>query len=394
MEVIVTGGGVAGAASAIALRRIGAEVTVYEAYSDPAGEVGSFLSLASNGLRGLEALGCLEEVQRLGFAVPTQRMIASSGRVLGEMARGRMPDAPLLSVALMRGRLVETLREQAIHAGARIVTGRRLVGAAPAGDGVGAEFSDGSGASADLLVGADGLWSATRSILNPETARPGYAGMYSVSGVSEGVPGMAGRPPVFNMVYARNGAFIYIPAPDGTVWWSAQIIAPRQPDTSGVGDAEWLAHLAELYRFERTPLAIIEATAQLHRPTLMHVLAEVPTWHDDRVVLVGDAAHPVGAGQGASMAIEDAVVLAQALARNASTAAALAEFDRLRRARIGRMAKIASANREAKKAGPLGRRLSDLFMPVAFRLFYTRATSWLYTHDLGTLPEVTRGAAR
>ncbi|GAA4579739.1 FAD-dependent monooxygenase [Planotetraspora phitsanulokensis] len=394
MEVIVAGGGVAGAASAIALRRIGAEVTVYEAYPDPAGEVGSFLSLASNGLRGLEVLGCLGEVQGLGFAVPTQRMIASSGRVLGEMARGRMPDARLLSVALMCGRLVETLRDQAIDAGARIVTGRRLVGAAPAGDGVEAEFSDGSAASADLLVGADGLWSATRSILDPDAPRPAYAGMYSVSGVAEGVPGVSGRPPVFTMVYARNGAFIHIPAPDGTVWWSAQVIAPRQPETSGVGDADWLEHLAELYRFEKTPSAIIEATGRLHRPTFMHVLAEVPAWHDDRIVLVGDAAHPVGAGQGASMAIEDAVVLAQALKRNTSTAAALADYDRLRRARIGKMVKMASANREAKKAGPLGRRLSDVFMPVAFRLFYTRATSWLYTHDLGTLPEVTRGAAR
>jgi salicylate hydroxylase len=257
-----------------------------------------------------------------------------------------------------------------------------------------AEFADGSFSSADLLVGADGLWSATRSILDPDAPRPAYAGLYSVSGVAEGVPGVAGEPAMFTMVFARNGAFIHLPAPDGTVWWSAQVIAPQQPEFAGVGEQEWLDRLAALYRLERRPLSIIEATIRLHRPALMHVLAEVPTWHDDRIVLVGDAAHPVGAGQGASMAIEDAVVLAQALAREGSTAAALAAYDRLRRARVGKMVKAAAANRDAKKAGPIGRRLGDLFMPVFFRLFFERATSWLYTHDLGTLPEVTEGAAR
>ncbi|EKT81137.1 hypothetical protein WSS_A18574 [Rhodococcus opacus M213] len=85
------------------------------------------------------------------------------------------------------------------------------------------------------------------------------------------------------------------------------------------------------HRPEPQALEIIRATTQLHRPTLMHTLAEVPVWHDEHVVLVGDAAHPVGAGQGASMAIEDAVVLARALAETDSTGEGLAEYDRLRR---------------------------------------------------------------
>src|SRR4051812_20174122 len=63
MRVVVVGGGVAGSTAAIALRRIGAEVTVLEAYVDPAGQVGSFLSLAYNGLSALDELGCLGAVQ-------------------------------------------------------------------------------------------------------------------------------------------------------------------------------------------------------------------------------------------------------------------------------------------------------------------------------------------
>ena len=383
MEVVVAGGGVSGAATAIALRRIGSDVTLYETHPDAAGQVGSFLSLASNGLRGLKTLGCLDQVQEAGFAVPTQRMWSGTGRLLAEVPRGRLSGDPLHSTTLMRGSLVEVLRECAEQAGVRIVTGRRLAGAEPAGDGIRAQFADGSSARADLLIGADGLWSATRSVLDPGAPRPAYGGLYSVSGIAAGVPAETGT---FNMVFARSGAFLHIPAPDGTVWWSAQVADPRPPKLTDVGEDRWLDRLAELYRFEPQPLEIIRATTQLHRPTLMHTLAEVPVRHDERIVLVGDAAHPVGAGQGASMAIEDAVVLARALAKADSTGEGLAEYDRLRRARIGKMAKAARINRDAKTRGPLARRLRDLVMPIAFGHFYEKATTWLYTHDLGTLP--------
>ncbi len=52
------------------------------------------------------------------------------------------------------------------------------------------------------------------------------------------------------MVFARNGAFIYVPAPDGTLWWSAQVASPQQPELTGITDDQWLERLGELYRFE------------------------------------------------------------------------------------------------------------------------------------------------
>ncbi|MFJ9518644.1 FAD-dependent oxidoreductase [Kitasatospora sp. NPDC101801] len=119
----------------------------------------------------------------------------------------------------------------------------------------------------------------------------------------------------------------------------------------------------------------------MHRPTLRHTLPAVPARHGRRTVLVGDAAHPVGAGQGASMALEDAVVPARVLSR----AGSLADYEQLRRARVGRMLKAAAANRDAKKAGPVGRRVDDLVLPLVFRHFYPRSTSRLYTHELGSL---------
>ncbi|MFJ8041395.1 FAD-dependent oxidoreductase [Kitasatospora sp. NPDC096147] len=378
IKVAVIGGGVAGAAAALALARTGAEVTVHEAHPDPAGPVGSFLSLAVNGLRGLELLGCLEQVRAAGFEVPEQRLWSGGGKPLGTMPRGRLASDDLHGVTLMRGRLVEVLRAEAERAGVRIVTGRRLTGHHDHGAGVRAEFADGSTAEADLLVGADGLWSATRTLLDPAAPDPAYAGLYNVSGRAEQV---AGAPGTFNMVFGRNGAFAYLPAPDGTVWWSAQPAEPRQPDLAAVPLSEWPERLAETYAADPVPLALLRAATEVHRPTLMHTLAPVPVWQRGRTVLIGDAAHPVGAGQGASMAIEDAVVLAQVVSAGRS----LAEYEERRRARVGRMLKAAAANREAKKAGPVARRVNDLVMPLFSRYAYTRSTAWLYTHDLGEL---------
>ena len=140
------------------------------------------------------------------------------------------------------------------------------------------------------------------------------------------------------------------------------------------------------------PCRILRASDTGHGVTHHHVLAPVPRWHDDRTVLVGDAAHPVGSGQGASMAIEDAIVLAQELQARGSVAAALAGYDERRRPRVAKMAKTAASNRDAKVAGPVAARMRNLMMPLFFGRFYEKATAWLYAYDPGTLTGMGSGA--
>ncbi|MER6390382.1 NAD(P)/FAD-dependent oxidoreductase [Streptomyces sp. NPDC001523] len=357
MRISVIGGGVAGAASAIALRRrTGAEVTVYEAYEDPAGQVGSFLSLAVNGQRALETLGCLPAVRAAGFQVAHQRMWSASGKLLGEVPRGRLACDTLHSTTLLRGRLVEVLRAEAVNAGARIVTGERVRAADVDGD---------------LVVAADGIWSASRPTLSATAPVPRYAGLYSVSGVSRG-PDL--DPDTYHMVFGRRGAFLYVPASDGSVWWSAQVASPEPPESAEVP----LSLLAELYAGEAGPSRMLASAVRVGRAMPMHRMAEVPVWHDGRTVLIGDAAHPVGAGQGASMAVEDAVALAGCVASAPSVRSALDAYTRLRRPRTARMGRSAGANRDSKTPGTLQRRFNDALMPLFFRHAYARSTSWLY----------------
>ncbi|HEX4213617.1 MAG TPA: FAD-dependent oxidoreductase [Candidatus Dormibacteraeota bacterium] len=364
MRVVVIGGGIAGSACAIGLRRIGAEVTVYEAHPDPSGPVGSFLSLAVNGLRGLDALGCLDPVRRAGFAVERQRMWSGGGRLLADVPRGRAEGDPMRSVTLMRGDLVAALRAEALRSGARIETGTRL---------------DQDPPDADLVVGADGIRSAMRRRLDPGSPEPAYAGIHSISGVSAGAGQEGG---VFNMVLGGSGAFIHLAAPDGSVWWSAQVAAAEAPDPRGLGLDDAIACFAA----EPGPSAVLGAARTVHGATLHHVLAPIARRHDGRAVLIGDAAHPVGAGQGASMAIEDAVILARELHRRASVAEALDSFDGLRQRRLAKVVRNAAQNRQAKTAGPVQAALRNLMMPVFFPLVYPRATAWLYRFDVGRLP--------
>lgn len=379
MQVTVAGGGVAGSVCAIALRRIGADVTLYEAYPDPAGAIGSFLSIASNGLRALDAVGCLDAVRDAGTPVPTQRMWSSGGRLLGETPRGRLSNDPTHSITLRRADLVTVLRDAAARAGARIVTGERVVAATEAGDRVQIGFDSGNTVDSDLLIGADGIWSTVRTILDADAPRPAYAGMYSVSGLST----TRTEPGVFHMTFGRAGAFIHVTGPDGTTWWSAQVTEPTEPDLAAVD----LPMLLDRYRHEERVVAVLRQATTMQRPTLDHTLDPVPTWRGERTVIVGDAAHPVGDGQGASMAIEDAIVLAQRLTLGNTVPDALAAYEDARRPRTTRMLKAGQDNRARKKTpGPVRRRVTENVMSFGLKHFYEKAMGWLYTYDVGELP--------
>jgi salicylate hydroxylase len=312
-------------------------------------------------------------VQEAGFPVARQLMWSGRGKLLGDVARGRSPHDTLHSVTLMRADLVTALRAEALRSDVRIVTGQRLTGS-----------TDPLVADADLIVGADGIWSATRRTLDPAAPQPVYAKIYYISGISDGsrIRAEISRQG-FNWIFAKHGVFIYLPAPDGSIWWTAQIAALQPPpDPAAVS----LADLAELFRTEPQAAAVLRAATGLRAVDMGHVLAPVIRRYQGTTVLVGDAAHPVGAGQGASMAMEDAVVLARELAAADSIPAGLTAFDRQRHPRSAKLAKTETANRDAKTAGPITTRMREMIMPHVFNRFYEKATSWLYEYDPGSLP--------
>lgn len=152
---------------------------------------------------------------------------------------------------------------------------------------------------------------------------------------------------------------------------------------------EQLRHqLLELLSVDRTPGAqIVQATAALSL-TNQYDLPRVPTWHNTSMVIIGDAAHAVSpsSGQGASLAVEDAVVLAQSLRDASSTREALNVYETIRRKRVERIVEWGASMNNTKRAGIAGWLLRELALPFilkkASRPEATETMAWMHLHHI------------
>ncbi|WP_030984413.1 FAD-dependent oxidoreductase [Streptomyces sp. NRRL WC-3744] len=335
MRVLVIGGGIAGTATALGLHKAGVDVTVFEAHPDTAEDIGAFLTLASNGMRALAQLDATHAVTAVGFPLTSLRLLDGQGTEVAHAPLGEADDPALRYRCLRRGELNAALQGEAVRRGIGLRHGARLVSVTDGRYDVTARFADGSTATGDLLVGADGLNSTVRGLLMPEV-RPGYAGQrvyYGYTGTAPG-PGPVGA---ITMVRGGTTAFGYAVSPAGETYWFARAGGdPLPAGALAAPPAVLRAQLLPLLTEDDTPAAaLVEASADSLMVTNATELPLGTAWRAGRVLLVGDAAHAASpaTGQGASMALEDAVVLAKALRDLPDPRAACAAYERHRRPR-------------------------------------------------------------
>ncbi|PWI14558.1 monooxygenase [Streptomyces sp. Act143] len=330
IRTMVIGGGIGGTATALALHKAGADVVVCEAHPDSAEDLGAFLTLASNGMRALAQIDAGAAVRAVGFPLREMRVLGARGEELGRGPLGEADDPRLRFRCLRRGDLNAALQAEAVRRGIDIRHGVRLTAVEEGPGGVTARFSDGGGITADLLVGADGLNSTVRRTIAPQV-RPRYAGQRVFYGYTR-TARPSGAAEQITMVRGSRTAFGYAVSPDGETYWFARVadVPPKSP-------GGWREPLVELLSEDAGPAADIVAATR--DDVLVTDAAEIPVgtpWRSARTVLVGDAAHAASpaTGQGASMALEDAVVLAKSLRDAPDTGAALARYEALRRPRV------------------------------------------------------------
>ena len=384
---LIIGCGIAGPVAAMALQRAGIDATIFEAHEGSAEFVGTFLNAASNGLDALKAIDAHTAVLAHGFPTPRMVMWSGSGRRLGEVANGlRLPDGTV-SITIERGHLQGALRREAVRRGIRIEPGRTLMSAAVSGGGVTARFADGSEAHGDLLIGADGIHSRTRQLVDPAAPKPRDTGQLSLGGRAR-LATLPPTPEVFHMIFGRRAFFGYSVRDAGEIYWFANVAPDRGAEGSGrpAGSAGWKARLIDLFAGDAGPARdIVAATTGDIAAFPIHDMPAVPRWHRDAMVIIGDAAHATSpsSGQGASLAIEDAVVLAQCLRDCGGIAASFAAYERLRRQRVERVVAYSARVGQSKVAGTVGRWVRDLLMPFALRHFASPAAhAWLYGHHI------------
>ncbi|MGI5351319.1 FAD-dependent monooxygenase [Streptomyces sp. CA-250714] len=375
-RAVVVGGGIGGLAAAVGLRRIGWEVTVVER-APVLADAGAGISLHANGMRALDALGVGAPVREAARPQYTGGTRTPGGRLLARMdgaALERELGTPI--VGIPRTALHRALR-QALPSTA-LVTGQevRSVEDDPDHDTVRLPLGD-TVLHADLVVAADGVGSRLRGALFPRHPGPVYSGSTVVRAITEGPvdPGSD-----FELTWGEGAEFGHIAFADGRAEWHAVLTAPP-----GVRHRDTLAAMRRRFGRWHDPIPrLLDATrpeAVLHHD-INELATPLPRFAVGRVVLLGDAAHAMtpNLGQGACQALEDAAVLAAALAAAPDVAAALARYDVERRPRSQAVA------RAARQAGRLGQQLSH---PLAVAL---RNTAMRLAPSGATLRAVLRHA--
>jgi 2-polyprenyl-6-methoxyphenol hydroxylase-like FAD-dependent oxidoreductase len=329
-KVLIVGAGIGGLTAAIALRAKGIDVEVYEAAPQlPAGGTG--LGLAGNATKVLRALGIGRGLAECGCALQRFDLRTARGKLIRTLPiqsiTAELGD-PLVSVH--RGDLMRMLLDAAGDTPIRFRT--KIVDFEIGDHGVCAKSADGRVTQADVLIGADGIRSTIRSRIAGEAppTECGYAFWLATIAFAHPrvVPGYAGH------YWGKGQRFGLIDIGGGRVyWWGSKNMPVEQTRAWRGGRAEilaafggWAPEIIEVINI--TPdHAIVSVPAQ-DRPFLEQ-------WGSGPVSLLGDAAHPMqtSLSQGASSAVEDGYVLAEAIARVSDPIAALRKYENMRRER-------------------------------------------------------------
>jgi 2-polyprenyl-6-methoxyphenol hydroxylase-like FAD-dependent oxidoreductase len=329
-KVLIVGAGIGGLTAAIALRAKGISVEIYEAAPQlPASGTG--LGLVSNATKVLHALGIDLGLDDCGCALECLELRTARGKMIRALPIQSITaelGAPIISIH--RGDLMRVLLEAAGDTPIRF--GAHIVDFETGDQGVRAMCADGSTVPADVLIGADGIQSTIRSKIAGAAAPIDCRYVFWLATVAfvhpRVVPGYAGH------YWGKGQRFGLIDIGGGRVyWWGSKNIPVAQAGSQRGRKAEilaafdgWAPEIIDVIK--RTPDRTIVTVPAQDRPFLEH-------WGSGPVSLLGDAAHPMqtSLSQGASSAVEDAYVLAEAIARVSDPVAALRRYEDLRRER-------------------------------------------------------------
>jgi 2-polyprenyl-6-methoxyphenol hydroxylase-like FAD-dependent oxidoreductase len=369
-KVLIIGCGFAGTTLALFLEQAGIESEIYEAREASDLDAGAFLFLAPNGMNILKTLGLDGALEPEGIATTGITFYNRRGKEIGELdnrfdgerygARGHV---------LKRETIFNILRNEVERQGIPLHFGKRLERVAQAVAGVQATFEDSTTATGDVLIGADGINSSTRQIILPNSPRPSYLGLVDTGGFAN-LPSLRHLTGPQHMVFGKRAFFGYVVKPSGEVFWFSNVPWEKEPsraELNTIPDETWKNKLLELHRDDPEPvLEIIKATPARGLgkwPT--RDMPALPLWYQGAVCVMGDAAHATSpsAGQGASMALEDAMVLGKCLRDIADSEKAFATFQGLRKTRVEALIGQARRNGSRKIPNPVMGFIRDVMLP-------------------------------
>jgi 2-polyprenyl-6-methoxyphenol hydroxylase-like FAD-dependent oxidoreductase len=309
-SILIIGGGIGGLTTAIALRRRGFSVEVIE--KDPDWSVyGVGIIQQANVIRAMKALDILDDYIDAGYGFDFVDVFIPSGQKVAHIPTPKLVEGYPSNVGIGRPALHKVLGERTIAAGANVRLGVTATDLKDEGDGVSVAFSDGTAVRFDLVIGADGVNSSVRQKLFPDAPGPEFTGQGvwrynfprdpSITDLTayEGPTGVGFCPLSEDMMY------MYLTTREpGNPFYEKGILAQTMREKLQ-NVSPFIANLRD---------QITQNEAVVYRP--LEWLFLDGAWHSGNICVIGDAAHATTPhlGQGAGMAIEDGIVLAEELA--------------------------------------------------------------------------------
>jgi 2-polyprenyl-6-methoxyphenol hydroxylase-like FAD-dependent oxidoreductase len=323
VRVLVVGAGIGGMSAAISLRRIGATVDLIDI--DPNWRVyGAGITITGPTLRAFKQLGVYDDIAATGYVGEGIRVCNVNGDFVRDLATPIDPAAGVAGCGgIMRPALHKVLSRETLASGATIRLGVSVDGMRQDADAVDVSFSDGTAGRYDIVIGADGIYSRTRDQIFPNAPKPEYTGQ-SVWRVTTQRPAHIDRRHFFLGGPMKVG---FTPVSNDQMYLFVLERTPKQfRDPDDLPDA-LRSLLSDYGGAVKTIYDGISPHDEVVFRPLEAFFLPAP-WNVGRVMLIGDAAHPTTPqlASGAGIAVEDAIVLAEELARPVSIGAAFDAF--------------------------------------------------------------------
>jgi len=388
-KALIIGAGIAGPVAAIFLKRAGFDAELFEAWPYSTG-IGGGLQIAPNGMHVLAELGLAEEMIRRGSVAESFDFYSQSGRLLGSLNRNMESRFGQPAVNMCRASLNEALINKAWCSNVELHFEKRLAAIEDRADRpLIVHFTDGTTAEGDFVIGADGVHSAVRGHVVPDGPKPFDTGLIGFGGF---VPRkvLTGWPigQRVETTFGQSGFFGYgfcssDPA-DGVMWWSTQPSHGIDAATFRAMSQEAIKrHLLDFHAGWHDPIPQILQAAENIVVTDTLDVATLPVWSRGRTLLIGDAAHATSphAGQGASLALEDAMRLGRLMQLDQELSVTFQNFETERRPRAEKIVALARRNGNSKREfSATGAWIRDHMLKLLLPLT-SRGMDWMYAYD-------------
>lgn len=403
-HALIIGGGIGGPALALFLKKVGISSTVYEAYENERAEVGisagdetkvgGGFQVAPNGLAVLDQLGLAQKVIAGGAPIGRFRLVRPDGRLIAEFRNGRPEVNGFTAIACLRSVVGRILFEELAQQGIRTEFKKRFVDCSTQPDGgVVARFEDGTTAEGTFIVGADGMHSRVRAVAIPDAKPSRFDGLMGVAGLVELTPKFRAQltEGAITFVLGSYGQFGYDRLNDTLFNYWTHFPMEKEPtkaELKAIDPEETRARLLERHGHwhEPIPSAIRATKPKDFKYGVLSFFPPLPRWHTKNVVLIGDAAHTMSpsTGLGASLAMEDAMFLANKLRSSTDLEAVFEAFEVARRPRLERVAGLVKERhaRERTKLGKFQVALRDRMLSMTLPLVGERGLRWQYEHRI------------